>query len=187
MELKLFGSPRAEGLLKTIPLERPAWLCLYLVMRGDWVSRDELACLFRPDTDNLTALSALRLILHRAKKFSWAASLEIEAKRVRLLLPCDVQRFESLCADQNWLEALELYQADFLAGFEAPTGTDLPAWLELERLRLRHLWREAVLQRVTILEESADYGLAIGWLERLLFLEPLTENRSEERRVGKEC
>jgi DNA-binding SARP family transcriptional activator len=176
MELKLFGSPRVEGLLESIPLERPAWLCLYLVMRGDWVTRDELACLFRPETDDVTALSALRLILHRAKKFLWAANLEIEAKRVRLLLPCDVQRFEILCANQNWLEALEIYQADFLAGFEAPTGTDLPAWLELERLRLRHLWTDAVLQRVTILENSADYGVAIGWLERLLILEPLTEN-----------
>ena len=176
MELLLFGSPRVEGSLESIPLERPAWLCLYLVMRADWVSRDELACLFRPETDDVTALSALRLILHRAKKFLWAASLEIEGKRVRLLLPCDVQRFEILCANQSWLEALEIYQADFLAGFEAPTGTDLPAWLEFERLRLRHLWTEAVLQRVTILENSADYGVAIGWLERLLSLEPLTEN-----------
>ncbi len=178
MELLLFGSPQAKnaGLLQTIPLERPAWLCLYLVMRGDWVTRDELACLFRPDSDDVTALSALRLILHRAKKFIWAASLEIEAKRVRLLLPTDVQRFEVLCANQNWLEALEVYQADFLAGFEPPANTDLSAWLELERLRLRHLWREAILQRVMILESSADYGVAIAWLERLLSLEPLSEN-----------
>ncbi len=178
MELQLFGSPQAKnaGLLETIALERPAWLCLYLVMRADWVSRDELACLFRPDADDLTALSALRLILHRAKKFSWTKTLEIEPKRVRLLLSCDVQRFEMLCANQNWLEALELYQADFLAGFEAPSGTELPAWLELERLRLRHLWREAVLERVRILESNADYGVAIAWLERLLSLEPLTEN-----------
>ncbi len=178
MELLLFGSPQAKnaGLLQTIPLERPAWLCLYLVMRADWVTRDELACLFRPDSDDVAALSALRLILHRAKKFVWAASLEIEAKRVRLLLPTDVQRFEVLCANQNWLEALEVYQADFLAGFEPPANTDLSAWLELERLRLRHLWREAILQRVVILESNADYGVAIAWLERLLSLEPLTEN-----------
>ncbi len=177
MELQLLGvaSVFSHGRLEPLPLARPAWLLLYLALRRDWVARDELACLFRPEDDDQTARNALRLIFHRAKQFPWAAALETDAKRARFLISTDVENFVTLCKNQQWLEALEIYQGALLEGFMPPALAGLEAWLGFEREHLHGLWREAILQRTSQLEATREYGVAIAWLDKLLFAEPLCE------------
>ena len=177
MQLQLLGaaSISKNGVLEPLPLARPAWLCLYLAMRGDWVARDELACVFRPEDSEETARNALRLIFHRAKQFDWAKDLEIEAKRARFVVKTDVADFKLLIQNKNWLEALELYKGGLLEGFAAPSLVALEAWLGFEREQLHGLWREAVLERVLELSAIRNYGVAISWLEKLLHIEPVCE------------
>lgn len=66
--LRLFGVPMAEreDQLLTISLDKPSSLLFYLAERGDWVSRSELAYLYRPDVPESLALSTVRKLLHRA-------------------------------------------------------------------------------------------------------------------------
>ncbi len=177
MQLKLLGAATIfdNGIQETLPLARPAWLLLYLALRADWVARDELACLFRPEDDEETARNALRLIFHRAKQFSWAQTLEIETKRAKFLIQTDVQEFVTHCTNKNWLEALALYKGSLVEGYIPPNLIGLEAWLMFEREHLHGLWREAVLQRTLELEQSREYPVAIAWLEKLLHAEPLSE------------
>ncbi len=177
MQLKLLGAATIfdSGVQEPLSLARPAWLLLYLALRADWVARDELACLFRPEDDDETARNALRLIFHRAKQFLWAQSLQIEAKRAKFFIQTDVQEFVTHCANKNWLEALALYKGSLLEGYIPPNLIGLEAWLIFEREHLHGLWREAVLQRILQLEQSREYPVAIAWLEKLLYAEPLSE------------
>ncbi len=177
MQLQLLGAASIykNQVLEPLPLARPAWLCLYLALRGDWVARDELACVFRPEDSEETARNALRLIFHRAKQFDWAKGLEVEAKRARFVVKTDVADFRLLIQNKNWLEALEIYKGGLLEGFAAPSLVALEAWLGFEREQLHDLWREAVLERVVELSAIRNYGVAISWLEKLLHIEPFCE------------
>ncbi len=181
MQLQLLGAANVffNGASEPLPLARPSWLLVYLALRGDWVARDELACLFRPEDDDETARNALRLIFHRAKQFPWAANLEVEAKRARFLIKTDIEDFANRCQHKNWLEALELYKGGLLEGFTPPALAGLEAWLDFERERLHGLWREAILHRVAELESTREYGVAIAWLEKLLHLEPISESATQ--------
>src|SRR5690625_4928393 len=84
VRLLVLGVPRAEteGQQLEIRPSRPALLLLFLALEGDWVSRERLAWLFRPDATEEQARANLRLLLSRAKRLSWASALEVERKRV---------------------------------------------------------------------------------------------------------
>ena len=83
--LRLLGPPRLEmaGAITDLPVDRPASLAYYLIGRGDWVRRAELAYLYNPDADEGLALSNLRKLLHHLKRHAWAGSLEADQTRLR--------------------------------------------------------------------------------------------------------
>ena len=95
LNLQLLGVPRvsAAGNLSDLPLDKPASLLYYLACRDDWVSRSELAFLYRPDAPEQLALSNVRVLIYRAKEHSWVQTLEVEKFRVRYRVDTDVQAF----------------------------------------------------------------------------------------------
>jgi len=110
LRLELLGTPlldtssiSSSTTQKAIRLNNPALLFLYLAYRNDWVSRSELAFLFRPDETELVALKHLRLQLHRAKKLPWfldieaveATCFEADKERMRLSVLTDVDEFKT--------------------------------------------------------------------------------------------
>jgi DNA-binding SARP family transcriptional activator len=133
--LQLLGVPKVTtaGNLSDLPLDKPASLLFYLARRGDWVSRSELAFLYRPDAPEKVALGNVRVYLHRARERLWAQSLEVEKFRVRYLVETDVQAFEDALERQAWAAALELYRGPFLSGIQVQDAPGFETWLELER------------------------------------------------------
>ena len=84
--LRLFGLPSLEfdHKLQALPLNTPTSLLFYLAVKGDWISRSELAFLYKPDETETDALRYLRLQIHRAQQYTWAATLEGHAASIAL-------------------------------------------------------------------------------------------------------
>jgi predicted ATPase len=147
----------------------------YLTRRGDWISRAELAFLYRPDVPEELALSNVRTFIHRSKEREWAQGLEVEKFRVRFRVENDVQLFEQAIAKQDWATALVLYRGPFAEGLSLVDVPGYEAWLELERQHLGQKWRVAALGRAQQLSERKNYVGAEEWLLRLLKHDPLDE------------
>lgn len=82
--LTLLGPPtvaHADGRRTPWPTARPGALLAYLACRPDWMVRDELAFLMRPDAPDQDARRYLRQLLHRAASFPWVVGLERGASR----------------------------------------------------------------------------------------------------------
>jgi tetratricopeptide (TPR) repeat protein len=155
---------------------KPVWLLIHLACRRDWVSREELADLFRPDADEATARHNLRLLLNRAKSLPWLEGLEAKPTRVRWLVDTDVEGFRLALGKSDWSEAVRLYQHPFLHGWPSSGVSSLEAWLELEREDLAKAWREALLNQATQLRQSSQHEEARDLLKRLYQDDPLAED-----------
>jgi DNA-binding SARP family transcriptional activator len=154
---------------------KPVWLLIHLACRREWVSREELSGLFRPDTDEATARHNLRLLLNKARQLPWLYGLEADTKRVRWLVESDVAGFRLALGQANLAEAVALYQRPFLQGWPSIGISGYEAWLELERESLHKAWREAVLKHAAHLRQQAQLEEAKDLLERLFDDDPLVE------------
>src|SRR5690606_40933411 len=67
--LHLLGTPTFVHADRStaLPVNVPTSLLFYLAAHGGWVSRSELAYLYRPDQSETDALTYLRLQVHRAQ------------------------------------------------------------------------------------------------------------------------
>lgn len=178
VRLNLLGTPYAEvaGRRSDIPASKPAYVLLYLACRRDWVSREVLAELVRPEADEQVARHNLRLQLTRAKKLPWASGLELDARRVRFAAESDLEAFLAALGRGDAEAAVEAYRGPLLAGLPSLGMASFDAWLELEREHVRHAWREAALQRAQQLEREQQYQAATALLKRLWHDDELAED-----------
>ena len=177
LSLHLLGIPKVAvaGSVSDPALDKPASLLYYLAQRRDWISRSELAFLYRPDAPEKVALSNVRLYIHRAKERPWAKSLEVEKSRVRYQVDTDIQAFEEALEQEAWSWALDLYRGPFLEGISLNDAPGYETWLELERQDLSQKWHTAALNFAYELEKQKDFAGAQTWLERILKADPLDE------------
>ncbi len=175
IKLKLLGTPQVfQGSWQVLKLEHPLLLCVFLVMQGDWVNRQDIIDLFWPTEEEHNAKLRLRQLLFRVRKLPWA-DLEAQHDLLRLNLSTDVTLFKQALASSDWQQALALYDADFLASLRrAPPAFQI--WLEQMREDLYRLWHTAVLNHCWKLALSKEYKEGCIWLERLLNLDPLDED-----------
>lgn len=177
IRVELLGLPHlSDGrATRALTLNKPTLLLLYLAYRGDWVSRSEAAFLFRPDDEETAALTQLRLLLHRAKPYEWAKTLEATPQQLRFNPSTDVQVFKQAVQGQRWQEAIDLYAAPLLGGYSDPDLPTYSSWLELERASLQNLYESALLSQAQTLEAGGDFASASEVLHKLLGCDPLAE------------
>ena len=87
----------------------------------------------------------------------------------------DSLELEAYCAKGDYATAAALYKADFLDGFYMDGSPAFEQWALLERERLRNLVISACHQLVNQATANGQLELAIGYCERLLYLDPLHE------------
>jgi predicted ATPase/DNA-binding SARP family transcriptional activator len=175
IRLLLLGSPRLSDQDLTLPVDKPASLAYYLSQRGDWVSRNELAFLYRPDVEEAVALEQVRKLLYRLRKHAWASGIEIEKYRVRFRVTSDVQEFRQAMTDHDWARALGLYGGPFLDGVNLSDVPGYGLWLDLERSDLARAWQQATRHHAQQLEQAGNLIAAAMSLEALLRHDPLDE------------
>lgn len=155
-------------------------LLAYLLLHQQSLqSRQHLAFLFWPDTDEIQALSNLRNLLYKLRRALPEIDHFIEADaqmiqwRSDLPFTLDVTRFEMLAAHEDSVPDLEeaavLYQGDLL-----PSCYD--DWIQPMRSRLQQRAMALFERLLDLLEEARAYGRAIDYGQRLLQLDPLNES-----------
>lgn len=174
--LRLLGLPCVNtGTWQPVPLNTPTSLLLYLAAAADWVSRRELAYLYKPDSSEAEALSYLRLQLHRATQYPWATGVEVGKQQVRWLVPTDVQAIRAHHTNEEWAEAVALYSGPFLAGLEDSGWPTFDSWLELERESHRLLYQEALRAHALSLRKAGNTSAALEAYRKLLAEDELDE------------
>jgi len=125
---------------------KPLGLLVYLANSpGHVATREHLADLLWADLDIEAAKHSVRqaiwFLRQRLQEDAIGAtdgsvklSATIESDRVAFLEAIERVEFE---------RALEIYHGDFLPGFAAPGGAEFEHWADLERFRLRRLFRRA--------------------------------------------
>jgi len=176
-QLVLLGLPKVtySDQILTLRLTKPTLLLIYLASKGDWVSRSELAYLFHPDTDEVSALKHIRLSIYRAKQFAWASALEVDKYRTKFSVPTDLAQFRQAVQSQNWPEASKLYIHNFLGDYSHASSETFSTWLDSERLDLKTQYQDALQHYANDLEKQQNYSGASEVLSDLLKQEPSDE------------
>src|SRR5262245_50685558 len=136
IELFCFGPPRLERDGQPIEMGlRKAWALLsYLAVTRQPHSRDALATLLWPESDQPTARASLRRTLYQLGQWIGQTTLEAGPEAIRLApraqLWLDVEAFWTLAGPSSGkpaqveprrlAEAAAVYTDDFLAGFSLP-------------------------------------------------------------------
>jgi DNA-binding SARP family transcriptional activator len=196
----LFGAPRIEKAGKPVPLDtRKALALLAYLLLGEagpaaGYTRDKLAALFYPESNQASSRAALRRTLSTLRKGTGHDCLDTGGEQVRLKTDClwaDVLAFRELLNQtrlhghsaaevcQECLPLLErcanLAPEDFLAGFslrDSPTFDDWQAY-QGEELRQE---RAGAFENLSLgLAAQAKFERAIHYARRWLSLDPLHE------------
>ena len=226
LRLYLFGSPRLEqdGTVIEIDTRKAIAMLAYLVLgeagpTGGY-SRDALAALLYPDSDQTSARGALRRTLSALRKGLKQTILETERERVTVNLETlwvDVLVFQEnlrqlkqhkhipgqACEDcrQRLKESIELYVADFMAGFSLRDSFTFDDWQFYQADTLRQELAGALENYTYELAAQGDYEAAIlqarHWLSldllreeaqrRLMLLYAWNGQRSAALRQYREC
>ena len=176
--LYLLETPYLDWDHKRIELlpQKPICFLVYLAYQGTWVSREVLAALFWPESDDNSARHNLRMMLSRARQFPWAKDLEAEPSRLRWQIKTDVQAFREAVGQGQWQKAASLHQTPLLESWRLPDMIGLEEWLELEREALLSSWREAVLKHSRDLIKQKQHDQAAQGFRDLLKQDVLAED-----------
>ncbi len=199
LRLFLLGSPRLERNGGRVEVERRTVMALlaYLAVTAQTYSRDTLATLLWPETDQPHARGALRRDISVLNKMLGREGLVVEGQTVALQrtadLWVDVEQFQTRLASCQahghpaaevcpacrapLTEAVALYQADFLTGFTLRDSPNFDEWQFFQTESLRRELAGALERLIRSHSAQGDAGRepAITYARRWLLLDPLHE------------
>lgn len=197
LNLYCFGSPRLErdGQPVSVTRRRTMALLIYLALTGRPYSREALATLLWPEHNAPLARAHLRRELFRLKQLTGEEMLFIDREQIAIRpeasISVDVLSFRQhldtvaghghapgrLCRDcQTELEeAIALYEAAFLTGFNLPDSPEFDEWQFFLGEELKQQMAGA-LRTLIAWHESQDQALkALPLARRWLSFDPLHE------------
>ncbi|MFL5804971.1 MAG: ATP-binding protein [Roseiflexaceae bacterium] len=195
LKLLLLGQPRLErdGAPIELNLRKALALLVYLAVSGQGHSRDALATLLWPESDQREARTRLRRTLHRLNEAIGDDVLDAGLDAIRLHPTADLwldcaafrkhvtaglpaptdplapQRLAHLEA------AIELYADDFLAGFTLPDSPAFDEWQFFVRESLRQLYGQLLEQLVAAYRSRQAWAQAIPYARKWVALDGLHE------------
>lgn len=195
--LTLFGPPRLEREGQPVEVSRRKSLAMlaYLAASGRPHSRDTLAALFWPEVSQSKARGNLRRALSDLNQELGSGRLLLEGETVSLAedgsLWLDVAQFrarlaactrhghpaDETCQDclPALVEATDLYQADFLAGFTLRDTPEFDDWQYFEAEGLRQDLASALERLVRAYSARGEHEAAIPYARRWVALDNLNE------------
>lgn len=197
LKLYLLGSPRFErdGQAIDIPHRKGLALLAYLSVTQQPQSRDILATLLWPNSDQRRGRASLRRTLYRLNQTLKTEVLDATPDAVALKpeakLWLDSHSFQQnvaaglasdstapdFSADQrtHLTKAVDLYHDDFMSGFTLSDCHEFDEWQFFQREGLRLLMAQALEQIAMAYQVQSAYELAISYARRWLALDPLHE------------
>jgi ABC-type oligopeptide transport system substrate-binding subunit/DNA-binding SARP family transcriptional activator len=197
LALFLLGSPRLELDGETLEVGRRKAIALiaYLALTGHGHSRDALATLLWPESDQVAARANLRRTLSALNMALSGPWLEVDRETIGLNPDADfwfdVEAFRQRLATwrehghpesevcpaclSSLAEAVDLYKDDFLAGFSLRDSPEFDDWQFFQAESLRRDLAGALERLVRAHRDRGEYALAISDARRWLRLDPLHE------------
>ena len=177
VQVKLLGQARVlyEGKWQLLPRDKRGALLVYLAFCNDWLSRDELAFTFWPDSDASSAKANLRQVLRRSRQFEFAYGLESSGQQLRWSVETDLLEYKVKMDQQDWFAALDSYSDHLLVDFSIPEAEGFMAWLELERAELQETWQQAVYKGSSALAQTDRHSEAAELIKRIWKLDAFDE------------
>lgn len=198
LSLHLLGAPRVEygGRPVSFRLQKELALLIYLVEEPRPHTRMALATLLWPESDQGSALAALRRTLYQLKEDIGEPLLEVSMDAVKLRSDVDVwidtQSFLAathLCAGHAHPpdaplatcvsamdDAIGLFNDDFLAGFSLPDCPGFDEWQFFEREELRTEYLRVLALLIAYFEQvdNTERGIELArrWVNREPYHEP---------------
>lgn len=197
LKLFLFGSPQViwDSQPADISLRKGLALIIYSAATKKPHTRDALATLLWPESDQQTGRANLRRTLYRLNKSLGADVLTATADTIALNPDIDVWidtdifegHVEQCLPNRSPIdqlhpacrtrlnEAADLYTDDFLAGFTLPDSPDFDEWQFFTTESLRQSFARVLEQLVHTHQERGEYEPAIDYARRRVALDPLHE------------
>jgi DNA-binding SARP family transcriptional activator/class 3 adenylate cyclase len=196
-KLFLFGAPRFERAGKPIEirLHKAIGLLVYLTVTKQVHSRDALATLFWPDSDQTSARASLRRTIYALGKTIGEGILTFGAETIgvdpQADLWIDLDVFQGLVRDcsspdpspdelppeclSRLAEAARLYSDEFLAGFTLRDSPAFDEWQFFQAEQLRQSLAQVLVRLIHAHETNGALEPAILYARRWLALDPLHE------------
>jgi DNA-binding SARP family transcriptional activator/predicted ATPase len=189
--IRLFGSPQIA--IADVPLalhhQKARALLCYLAATGHAHTRDHLAALLWSDALEKNARHSLRSTLYHLRQALQANDAEPvlvgEGELISLQLDehaCDVRCFRQLIADGSEAalsKAVSLAHGPFLQGLTVDDALLFEEWMRQEQAELRRATLAALQQLAAGAESRQAWNEAIGYLQRVVQLEPLAEEAQQ--------
>ncbi|MFZ0547235.1 MAG: BTAD domain-containing putative transcriptional regulator, partial [Candidatus Promineifilaceae bacterium] len=196
VKVQLFGRIQVINNDQPIDLKSRKALALiaYLALTQQPHSRDRLAALLWPESDEKRAHNSLSRSLYQLNRTPLAEWLETEADAVALetqAVVVDVNRFDQLleqwrthnhppaqlCSDclADLSVAVGLYQDDFLADFYLADANDFESWTAAQRQRLRRQMLRVLEALAQTYAARAEFDRTRRYARRQLELDDLQE------------
>lgn len=196
-KLHLFGPPRfIDGSTPVDIRPRKALaLLVYLAVTQQPHSRDALATLLWPESDQTAARGSLRRTLHRLQQALPSGIIDASTDTIQLGRQVDlwvdthayqailnqclpalapVDQLDASCYSRL-AQAAQLYVDDFLAGFTLEDAPSFDEWQFFQQESLRRSATQLLDQLQHTCAERGDYGAAIDHARRRLTLDTLHE------------
>jgi DNA-binding SARP family transcriptional activator len=182
LQLALLGPPIVErdGSPVSFDTRKAVALLALLATSKSAQSRERLAALFWPESDDSRARSSLRRTLSVALA---AAGPALQVTRATVSLDaasvwCDLWEFERLAEHDDVVplaEAAALYRDDFLAGFSARGGPELDDWQQLVGEEQRQRLSRVLARLIDLRAAAGAFDAALSDARRWLGLDTMHE------------
>ncbi|WP_209386945.1 hypothetical protein [Rhizobacter sp. AJA081-3] len=146
----------------------------FLAVRQDWVSRDELAALFWPDSPAPVSRGNVRNLIHKLLQLPRCEGVESLGRSIRCTASTDLAHFHEMVRCRDWHHVVHQPALELLAGLEAGASEPFRAWLAFERSRLLQAWRDAVLMASET--DALEPAERLALVDAALLREPANED-----------
>lgn len=176
IECLLFGVPeiKEDGKDVYIPMGKVSAVVYYLILKKV-ASRDELASIFWPTSNEDRAKTSLRNALHKIRKLFNEELLLTPNKSMIVLnedvkIVTDVEEFE-----KNPIEHLDLYKDEFLKGFYVKDSAEFENWCMELRSYYKELFVKSIEKRIQNNYENKEYKNLVVDIDKLLSIDNFSE------------
>ncbi len=184
--LRLLGSPILEGPdgppSGRVAQERKiAFLAVLSLAEGRTLTRDRLAAIFWPESDQARARHNVADAVWIIRSALGGGALSARGDRLTLspqVVATDVEAFRKALETGTPGQAVKLYTGRFMEGFHIGGAPDFEHWLDGERAQLDSEYEGALEHLVVEALGAGRAADAVEWARRLTTVDPLNTRRA---------
>lgn len=160
--------------LADLPAQKARFALLLHIAVERNVSRDEVAALFWPESDEERARHALSQALYELRRLLGEAWVQSHSGRLVVAedVGVDAREFTRLCQDEMYERAVDLYHGPFLSGFFLSNCKGFESWVDRQRAQLERAHRRARRECVNQLVEAKRLPVALEVARHWVELDP---------------